>query len=275
MLNDLLTYTDYRQYLKDYYHWRKEKDAFFSYRYFGKKISLDSGSLVKILNRSMHLSPKKIPELVHFLQLKGRDAEYLETLILFNRATRTSEIKVLWEKLGALGGVRLRQVEDAQFEFYTEWYYTAIREWIGHHQWKGDLALLARSLRPRISMKKAGEAFELLKRLMLIRKNEDGFWEQSEAFITSAGNLHKKAVRKFQTDTMKLAAEALEKVPPEERNISTLSLSISQEDLPEINERIAEFRRSLMHLASESENPDVVYQLNVQLFPTSSGGQSE
>jgi len=47
--------------------------------------------------------------------------------------------------------------------------------------------------------------------------------------------------------------------------------------MDEIRERIAEFRKSIIRLAEEDQEPDDIYQLNVSLFPltgTSREGRS-
>lgn len=77
-------------------------------------------------------------------------------------------------------------------------------------------------------------------------------------------------MRHFQTDTMRLATEALESVPAKRRDISTLTLTLAEKDLPLLKERVAEFRRDLVRLAEESDPADSVYQVNVQVIPMTS-----
>ena len=74
-------------------------------------------------------------------------------------------------------------------------------------------------------------------------------------------------MRDFQAETLRLARESLERHPKEERDISTVTLAVSRRALPELKERIAEFRKSLLGMVKESPDYDEVYQFNVQLFP--------
>jgi uncharacterized protein (TIGR02147 family) len=53
------------------------------------------------------------------------------------------------------------------------------------------------------------------------------------------------------------------------RDISTLTLSISESSLQRMKEKIRECRRELLEIAKADEHADRVYQLNLQLFPLS------
>jgi uncharacterized protein (TIGR02147 family) len=68
---------------------------------------------------------------------------------------------------------------------------------------------------------------------------------------------------------MARASEAIDRVPREEREISSLTLCVSQDALLRLKERIREFRRELLQLAELEGEPERVVQLNFQLFPLS------
>ena len=74
---------------------------------------------------------------------------------------------------------------------------------------------------------------------------------------------------------MELAREALYSVPKTHRDISTLTLSISEQGLQHIKEKIKDCRRELLEIAKADENADRVYQLNLQLFPLSAFDNGE
>jgi uncharacterized protein (TIGR02147 family) len=66
---------------------------------------------------------------------------------------------------------------------------------------------------------------------------------------------------------MQLAVQSLNRHPPEERNISTVTVTIAEKKLDQINQIIAQFRESLLKVARDETEPDKVYQLNIQFFP--------
>jgi uncharacterized protein (TIGR02147 family) len=64
-----------------------------------------------------------------------------------------------------------------------------------------------------------------------------------------------------------LAAEAIERIPKEQRDISTLTLSTSAACLEAIRERLSEVRQEIMEMVKMDGNAEEVYQLNFQVFP--------
>ena len=58
-------------------------------------------------------------------------------------------------------------------------------------------------------------------------------------------------------------------MPREERDISCLTLCVSDAKLREIQERVRAFRRELLQAAEVGDVPERVVQINFQVFPLS------
>jgi uncharacterized protein (TIGR02147 family) len=65
------------------------------------------------------------------------------------------------------------------------------------------------------------------------------------------------------------AARALDDVPREQRDISSLTLCVGQEGFERIRQRIADFRQELLQIAELGERADRIVQIGFQLFPLS------
>jgi len=76
----------------------------------------------------------------------------------------------------------------------------------------------------------------------------------------------------YHKQVSRLAEGAHDISAKEERDISALTLGISEEDFQRIKARIQAFRKEIMDIAMASSEPDRVYQLNFQLFPVGRGG---
>lgn len=63
------------------------------------------------------------------------------------------------------------------------------------------------------------------------------------------------------------AAESIDIVPRDLRDISALTVCIDRELVPELKRRIHTFREVLLDLCDRDPSPSTVYQLNIQLFP--------
>lgn len=122
-------------------------------------------------------------------------------------------------------------------------------------------------LSPPVSAREARQSVALLVKLGLVARAPDGYLVVTSTHITTGEKWHSLAVRNFQNETLRLAQEALTRHPREVRDISTVTVGISRSQLPMLRERIAEFRQSIMRMAEENQNPDDIYQLNVQLYP--------
>jgi uncharacterized protein (TIGR02147 family) len=66
-----------------------------------------------------------------------------------------------------------------------------------------------------------------------------------------------------------LAADALDTVPKEKRDISGVSVSIASDSLKKISDEIQQCRRRIMEIAANDTNCDSVYRINFHLFPVS------
>jgi uncharacterized protein (TIGR02147 family) len=266
---DLFEYTDYCTFLRDYFEEKRKKVPFFSYRFFGQKVGVDPGNLVKILQGKRHLSEAGIKRFINYAQYSGREAKYFETLVRFKKAKKEKENRVLFEKLMAIQGIEPFRLAPAQYEFYREWYNTAILAFLHISDFKGDYRALAEKIIPRISVKQAETSIALLLKLSLIRKEPDGSFVPTNNILTTGENWKSIAIRSFQQQSIRLALEALDRFPSGERDVSTVSIAVAKEDMEEIKRVTSEYRRTVLQIASASEMPDRIYQLNVQLFPLS------
>lgn len=272
---DLYRYYDYQAYLRDYYDWRKGVHAYFSLRYIGGKVGLDAGLVVKILQGKRHLSVKKIPAFAELMKLAKRRAEYFELLVLYGRAKTDREARRHFERLITFTGLGGKPLDRSQFEFYQEWYYTAVRELLHIHPFRGDYEALAALLVPAITPKEARKAVALLERLGMIRKDGGDAYALTDKYITTGEDWRSLAVKDFQRKALELAGHALEKVPREARDISTVSLTIDGQGMEKIRERVHQFHQDMLEISEQCGTGDRVYQVNLQIFPLSkpvSGG---
>ena len=71
----------------------------------------------------------------------------------------------------------------------------------------------------------------------------------------------------FHQRCLALGAESIDRDPPNMRNISGLTLGISQAGYEKIVERMSAFRKEIAQIADEDKDADKVYQLQLLLFP--------
>jgi uncharacterized protein (TIGR02147 family) len=159
-------------------------------------------------------------------------------------------------------------LECDQFEYFTNWYVIVIKEILSAYHFKGNFEALANLVDPPITAIQARQGVELLERLGIVSSKNGAYWVD-KPLLTTPESWKSTAINNFQHLMIRLADEALIRFPKENRDFSTASMSVSDEGVRKIKERIRLFYQDLVEIVNE--NPDVsrVYELNIQLFPLS------
>jgi uncharacterized protein (TIGR02147 family) len=274
-LKSIFDYLDYREYLRDHYDSNKARNSFFSFRYIAAKTGLDSSFYVKVLQKQMHLSLKSLPRLTDFLNLNKKEIEYFTLLVRFNRAHNKDEMRLYFEKIIEFRELRINALDADKYEYFSKWYYVAIREILNYTRFVGDYKSLAARLNPPISEAKARKAIELLVKLGLVVKNDQGIFEQTNQFITTGESWDSIAIENFQREMLHLAEESINIIPKRDRETSTVTVSVSWPCFEAMKERLREFRKELLEMARIERDPDGVFQVNFQIFPLTRVDRSE
>lgn len=74
-------FQDYRDYLLEYYRWRKQVNGRFSYRFLARRLGMDVSQVHRILHRRIHMPLKSIPNFVRVLGMAHGGAGDFERLV--------------------------------------------------------------------------------------------------------------------------------------------------------------------------------------------------
>jgi len=257
---------DYRDWLRKVYEERKAQDAFVSYRFLAERTGMDHSLLIKVMQGERHLSDASIDAWVTYLKLEGRDEDYFRTLIRFGKTRSTRERTQCLEHLLSLQGTRGQPVAADQSEYFRTWYHVALRGLLGLDAHL-EASEAATRLDPPITAEQAVQALSVLERLRLIRREEDGRWSLVDDYVEAGPEIDPKNIRAHQQEMLRLASEAIDRHPPEHRQVSSATITLSLADIPEARSRIRALRDSLLRLSSESRQADQVYQFQAVLYP--------
>lgn len=265
----ILDYSDYREFLRDSLEWGRAAKPWFSLRSLGQRLELDAGNLLKVTQKERHLPERCLDALAQELELNEREGEYLRRLVEFGKAKGSESVRKAYERLLDLQCARPEVLGKAQYEFYKDWRNTAVLALLHLEGAKTTDEELANLLEPRAGAEDVRRILTLLGRLGLARKGRNGRWVARRSLVTTGEKWKDLSIRAFQRDTIRLAERALERISPEQRDISTLTVAMSGPDLEKVRELAREFRRNVLALAAESNGPDRVWQVNLQVFPLS------
>jgi len=270
-------YLDYRSFLKEWCAEQKKLKKGISYRWLSMRIGIrSSGYLSWVIAGKRNISLSLALELVKALKLKSTEGEYFITLVQFNQASDPDEKNHFFEQLNRIKPLAVKTIRDDQQQYYSQWYYAAIRELVSLYPITDNYRHAASLLAPPIRPSEAKEALELLLRLKLITKNNNGIYQQTDKVISSSGSpIDPAIIHRYQNETIELARHATNRFPREERDISTVTMSINGDALKKIQKRAELFRLEVMGIARTCTHPDRIFQSNCQLFPLSKDKKGE
>ncbi len=270
---DIYEFLDYREYLGAYYEAAKENVPAFSYRYFSRRAGYSSPNYLKlVMDGERNLTEKSTHQMIKGLGLEGEEARFFRALVNFNQATSAREKNEYFEEVSASRRFRsARRIDRSMFEYLSCWYYPAIREMAARDDFRDDPAWIGRQLFPRVPAKKVREALDLLLELGLLERDEDGAIVRGEPALTTGHEVRSLAIGNYHRQMLERAAESIDTVPREMRDVSGMTVCIDAATVAEIKGRIHTFREQLMEICERETDEDksLLYQICFQLFPLS------
>ncbi|MGL1903721.1 MAG: TIGR02147 family protein [Fibrobacterales bacterium] len=265
---DIYNYLDYRKYLNDRYEELKDAEGV-SHRILGKRGGFDPGLFSKVVTGQRDISMKMVGKFIDAFNMSEKEEDYFEVLVLFNQANTHSEKKYHLERLLSFSKCKVKKLVENQYEYYDKWYYSAVRELLHYYPFAGDFEDLADTLIPKIKVREAKKAIELLVGLDMVTQNEEGQYVLTDALITSGYETHSTAINNYVLSGISMAQDALDLFKPHERNLSSITFNYTEEELPELIEKFRSFRKDLMQMITRTPKANRVFQFNMQLFPLS------
>jgi len=270
---NIYIYLEYRKYLQDYYSFKKSLSKSFTYREFTKSAGFNSPNFLQLLIQGKrNLGKSSISKISNALNHSREEAAYFELLVHFDQA-KTVEEKSRF--LAALSDLRkpyqISQINELQFEHLRTWYHKAIRELLGFYAFNEKEVYayrkLAALLSPPITESEARKSVKLLLKLGLLKRDDRGGIMQADRFITTGDEVRNLCVRAFHQSMIDRAKESVDLIGPQFRDISSLTVSISDDGFALLKTELQLFRKRLLEIVKNDSNPQNVYQVNFQMFP--------
>jgi uncharacterized protein (TIGR02147 family) len=267
------SYSDYRRFLADHYAYAKAEQAF-SFRAFSQRAGIRSSNYLKlVIDGERNLSAAMAQRFAKGCGLTGDRAEFFCELVAYCQASSVAERNRGYERLYRFRPFRaVHQLAKEQAAYHSQWYVPAIRELVRRPDFKDDPAWIALQLEPKISPAQAEKALATLLKLGLLRRQpakEGGRLEQTSELVTTGAGPLGHHIYSFHHMMLERAGYALDHNPRDERDISCLTLCVSDAKLQELKQRVRAFRQELLQAAELDDQPERVVQVNFQVFALS------
>jgi uncharacterized protein (TIGR02147 family) len=259
---------DYRKFLKDWYA-QKKKASGLTFREFSNRAGFTSPNFFKlVMDGDRSLTEDSLAKFIVGLGLNKQEARFFRELVFYNQAKTHETKNARYQNLiQSRPFQKLKPIDKNQYEFCSTWYHPVIRELVVSKGFDGTFEWLASRIRPGITPAQARKSVELMETLGLLRKDGNGKWIQSETTLTTGAESDELALLSYHRDVLDVAKEILKDRPPQERDVSALTLGVRRDKIPLLKEKMRQFRREILELAQDEAEPEDVVLLTMQLLP--------
>ena len=263
-----MEYQNFRILMRDFYTECKLRSGF-TWREFAKAAGYSSPVFLKLVcDGSANLSEVGMERVAAAMGLVGVELEYFRALVRFNQENDSAKKKELFKEIRRIAkDNELTLVGEDQYDYYESWVNPVLRE-MAPLVPGATPAQMADKLTFGAQASEVKKALQLLQKVGLLNKTDDGKYEQASKAITT-GNIEftSLSVREMHRQMGELAVRSLDEVPVDERNVSGMTFGVSEEAYQRITQEIADFRRRVTAIAMQDTEENRIYRLNVQLFP--------
>jgi uncharacterized protein (TIGR02147 family) len=269
----IFNYTDYRTFLKDYVQKKKEVQPTFSLGTWSKRLGISSTAvLVNILNGKRNPGGMISEKFVTYFRFTEKESQYFSDLISLTKVISEPRLSLaLMEKMGRLhpdGTFKL--LDDKTFSSISKWYYYALKEMVELPYFIEDAEWIKEHLEYEVSSKEIKKAIQDFLDLGLLKRDASGRLKVTTKTLRSTTDVSSEALKRFHEQVLENGKASIRKHGLLERDFSSRTINIREENLPMLKEYIKEFRDKVSELFEESVQSSRVYQINIQLIPLTS-----
>ncbi len=240
---------------------RKMANSSYSLRALARDLNINHSLLSRIIASKIQMTPKIFDRIAGPLKLTDDETILFKQEINQRKKTQSKERII---------ASNFRQLKLEEFKIIQDWYNFAILELVNLESFEPSGDWIAKKL--NITREEAQMALDRLITLKLIEKNSKGrFIKVTSHISVMTPEFTTIAMKGRQKAVLSKAMVALENLPIEIRDHSSITLSLDSDLLPEIKEKIKKMRRSLAnYITQKSKKRDHVYELSVSFFPWTS-----
>ena len=197
-MKDILEYTDYRQYIADYYADRKAKSVF-SWQEFATAAGFSSPVYLKYVSEGrFNLSEEAAVRMARSMHLAEFECDFFVEMVKFDHAKNDAEKRAAVSKMVSIADAHKSKIlEGESFRFFEDWKNPVLRELAPAMPGAKPLAL-AHACRPEVTAAEVAESLNFLVKADLLKKDKDGNYAQFVDCIIKWANLLSMPLKTFR-----------------------------------------------------------------------------
>lgn len=265
-------YTDYRDYLRDFYEFRKDSEKGYSYRTFSKVAGFTSPNILKlVIEGSRNISADASSKFAKALGLRGQMAEYFVTLVRLNQTKSDADKEYYFKILQKLTPQsKRRELQAESLKYLSHWLYPVIREMVTLPDFRDDPYWISRRITGKTNLHEISQALQFLIKEGFIEKTDASGYAAKDKMILTQDEVKNLAIRAYHRSMLEQAKEKLESLSVEEREFGALTFVLPESAISELKYKLKTFRGEIhtwaMQVATQQDS-DVIVQVNYQMYP--------
>lgn len=237
-----------------------KKNPQFSLRAFSRMVDVSPAVLSRVLSGKRKMTFNLAVRIADALVLGPGEREVLYSFYLSSSSanTPTDEVTEKYKKEKELG-------IDC-FNAMKEWYHYGITQLLHIEAFRDDPKWIAKML--SISELEAKLALERLVRLEILDRDESGKLYRTATHLSTSTDIASSGIRHFQKQILEKSIASLEADDISERDITSITIAINEDRIPEAKAEIKKFRMKMSEFLATGEKTRV-YNLGIHLIPLS------
>lgn len=271
----IFKYTDFREYLKDFYSWKKSQ-GYFSHATFAERAGFKSRSFLRLaITGKRNLSSDAIVRFINGLELNKLEAQAFTSLVSFNQAATAESKKYYWESFIQLQpkNEKLERVID-EYKYISEYLHPVLMVLLRQKHIKKDIDTISQILETKREI--IEDCLDNLVALGFITQLDENTYVASDVIIKTTTNVRSLAIQNYHKNLLNKSIESLQ-LPIDEREFQSNIIALGKEEYDFLRTKVRNFMYEINDMFSKHRKTnEKIYALNLNLIPiTKSFIQSE
>jgi uncharacterized protein (TIGR02147 family) len=262
-------YHSYRQFLADFFAYKKSLRATFSYRRLSDLVGTKSPNFLLLVIQGKRNMSEKIGESVaKVFELTLPEKDYFLALVRKENAENAAQLEEADHALlRALSKLTTKEITRGNTEILARWFHLVVRELVFLPDFNPSGEWISNRLNQLITPEEAHKSLDFLLRTGFLKKDDAGKWQATDPVVDTGEHFSNASVLRTHLETMAVWQSILPGLPENKRELGLLNIPISSAKIPEFKKRIRAFQDEIVGwLQSETEFDEVV-QLGCYLIP--------
>ena len=248
---DFFKHTDYLQ------AWReaeKKRNPKLTHKLLNEKLGQKNRSFFNDIEHGRKkIGAKVLTGLIEMIGLTGNEEDYFRAMVGYRQATPQAEKNYWFERIIKLNHTPKKIIDTDIYSYYKNWYNPTIRAFLEITDFEDDYEKASKMLYGRISPEEIETAIKTLRELGLVAENEKGYLKPTDKVLTTGDNFKAELMRQYHLKNHDILRDILDEDIPGTHDSSLVTVSVSEQGLRHIVNRIKHLRSEIISIAHKDE----------------------